>query len=166
MLVPLVAVVGLAVGAAEPEIAGLARELGPSLVAVRRDLHAHPELANRKFRTGKRVAERLRILGLEVKYPVAKTGVVGVLRGALPGRTVVVRADMDALPIEERRELPYRSRNPGVMHACGHDAHTAIALRASRRCSRACAGGWRGWWCSSSSRPRRVRRTARRAVPS
>ncbi len=112
----------------DAEIRAAAERLAPALVATRRDLHEHPELSNREQRTGHLVSERLRDLGLEVRYPVARTGVVGVLRGGRPGRVVALRADMDALPIEEASDVPYRSRNAGVMHACGHDAHTAILL--------------------------------------
>jgi amidohydrolase len=100
----------------------------PRLVETRRDLHAHPELGNRETRTGKVVAARLRQLGLEVHEPVAKTGVVGILRGGRPGPVAGLRADMDALPIQERNDVPYKSLSPGVKHACGHDAHTTIAL--------------------------------------
>ncbi len=100
-------------------------------MAVRRDLHTHPELSNREERTGHLVEERLRDLGLEVRHPVAKTGVVGILRGGRSGRVVALRADMDALPIEEANDLPFRSQAKGVMHACGHDAHTAILLGAA-----------------------------------
>lgn len=102
--------------------------LAPALVETRRDIHRHPELGNREERTGKLVAERLRVLGLEVRHPVAKTGVVGILRGGRPGATLALRADLDALPIEERNDVPYKSLNPGVKHACGHDAHTTIVL--------------------------------------
>ncbi len=102
--------------------------LRPALLETRRDLHRHPELGNREQRTGKLVAERLRALGLEVRYPVAKTGVVAVLRGGRPGVTLALRADLDALPIEERNEVAYKSTVPGVKHACGHDAHTTIVL--------------------------------------
>jgi amidohydrolase len=115
----------------DAEIRAAAESLSGSLVATRRDLHRHPELSNREERTGRVVAERLKALGLGVRHPVAKTGVVGVLRGARPGPVVALRADMDALPIQERSEVPYRSENPGVMHACGHDAHTAMLLGAA-----------------------------------
>lgn len=99
-----------------------------ALIALRRDLHAHPELAFREERTAGIVEARLRAAGLVVRTGVARTGVVGVLRGGRPGRTVLVRADMDALPIQEVSEAPYRSQIPGSMHACGHDGHTSIAL--------------------------------------
>jgi amidohydrolase len=131
----LLAVVALAAAPAvavpDAQIRAAAERLAPSVVAVRRDLHAHPELSNREERTGRLVAERLRDLGLEVRYPVAKTGVVGILRGGRPGPAVALRADIDALPIEETNDLPFRSQAKGVMHACGHDAHTAILLGAA-----------------------------------
>ncbi|MBM3470541.1 MAG: amidohydrolase [Armatimonadetes bacterium] len=98
------------------------------LVTLRRDLHAHPELAFQEERTAGIVEARLRAAGLEVRTGLAQTGVVGILRGGMPGRTVLVRADMDGLPIQEASEVPYRSRIPGCMHACGHDGHTAIAV--------------------------------------
>jgi len=115
----------------DAEIRAAAERIAPAVVALRRDLHAHPELSNREQRTGHLVAERLRDLGLEVRYPVARTGVVGVLRGGRPGGVVALRADMDALPIQETNDLPFKSQVDGVMHACGHDAHTAILLGAA-----------------------------------
>jgi amidohydrolase len=118
--------------APDAEIRAAAERIRPAIVALRRDLHAHPELSNREHRTGHLVAERLRDLGLEVRYPVAKTGVVAVLRGGRSGGGVVaLRADIDALPIEETNDLPFRSQTKGVMHACGHDAHTAMLLGAA-----------------------------------
>src|SRR5258705_4182540 len=114
--------------APDAEIRAAADALAPTLVETRRDIHRHPELGNREFRTGKLVAERLQALGLEVRHPVAKTGVVGILKGGRPGAVVAVRADLDALPIQERNDVPYKSENPGVKHACGHDAHTTILL--------------------------------------
>lgn len=101
---------------------------GADLVSLRRDLHRYPELAFGETRTAGVVAGRLAAAGLEIRTGVARTGVVGVLQGGRPGRTVLVRADMDALPIAEVNEVPYRSQAPGVMHACGHDGHTAIAV--------------------------------------
>ena len=99
------------------------------LIATRRDFHMHPELSNREERTARVVAEKLRAFGLdEVRTNVAKHGVVALLRGAKPGPVVALRADMDALPINETIDVPYRSLTPGVKHACGHDAHTTIAL--------------------------------------
>jgi len=102
----------------------------------RRDFHQHPELGNREFRTSKIIADHLRSLGLEVQEGVAKTGVVGILRGAKPGPVVGLRADMDALPVTERSDLPFASKQKAtyngkevdVMHACGHDAHVAILM--------------------------------------
>ena len=101
-------------------------------VAIRRHLHAHPELSFQEHATGAYIAERLEALGIEVRKGIAGTGVIGVVNGAGPGRTVCLRADIDALPIQETNELPYRSTNPGVMHACGHDAHTAMVLAAGK----------------------------------
>ncbi|MDI6698203.1 MAG: M20 family metallopeptidase [Candidatus Saccharicenans sp.] len=101
------------------------------MIKVRRFLHMNPELSNREFETARLVASKLSSLGLEVKTGVAGTGVVGLLRGAQPGPTVAIRADMDALPVQELNTFPYRSLNPGVMHACGHDVHITIALGAA-----------------------------------
>lgn len=109
-----------------------ANEIAPSVIADRRAIHQEPELAYREQKTAALVARRLRELGLEVRTGVAETGVIGVLRGAQAGKTVLLRADMDALPIQEDSDLPYASRHPGVMHACGHDAHTAILLGVAR----------------------------------
>ena len=102
------------------------------LVAIRRDLHAHPELGFEEERTSGIVAEQLARWGVEVHRGVGKTGVVGILRGQAGGRAVGLRADMDALPIEEATNLPYRSTVPGKMHACGHDGHTTMLLGAAR----------------------------------
>jgi amidohydrolase len=106
------------------------------LVAVRRDLHAHPELAFEEVRTAGIVAGRLRALGLEARTGVGKTGVIATVRGGKPGRTVLLRADMDALPIQEENDVPYRSQAPGKMHACGHDCHTSILLGLAKQFAR------------------------------
>lgn len=98
------------------------------IIKIRRFLHMNPELSNREYETAKLVASKLVSLGLEVKTGVAKTGVVALLRGSQQGFTVAIRGDMDALPIQELTDLPFKSLNPGVMHACGHDIHTSIAL--------------------------------------
>jgi amidohydrolase len=106
-------------------------ELVPDMVAMRRDLHEHPELAFEEVRTSGIVAQRLQTMGLEVQTGIAKTGVVGLLRGGAskPGaKTIAIRADMDALPIHELNEIDYRSTIDGKMHACGHDGHTSILL--------------------------------------
>ncbi|HEV2720343.1 MAG TPA: amidohydrolase [Thermoanaerobaculia bacterium] len=114
----------------------LAKQLEPSVIACRRDIHQHPELGNRETRTSKLVVDKLKALGIDVRTPVAHTGVVGTLRGGKPGRTVALRADMDALPVTEQVDVPFKStarttfngQEVGVMHACGHDAHVAILL--------------------------------------
>lgn len=127
---------------ASPLAAELDRRLGavmPKVVAWRRDLHEHPELSGQEERTARVVGEHLRALGLEVRTGVGGHGVVGVLRGGRPGRTVALRADMDGLPVTEQVDLPFRSRataqyngqTVGVMHACGHDNHVAILMGAA-----------------------------------
>ena len=107
-------------------------EVAAEVVATRRDLHRHPELGFEEHRTSALVADRLRALGFEVHTGIGVTGVVGVLRGARPGKTIMLRADMDALPIDEENEVPYRSTAPVQMHACGHDGHVAMLLGAAR----------------------------------
>jgi len=99
-----------------------------ALIALRRDFHRHPELSFSEQRTAGIVAERLQAAGLEVRTGLARTGVVGVLRGDKPGRTIAWRADIDALPVTELLDAPFTSGTAGVMHACGHDGHTAIAI--------------------------------------
>ena len=119
-----------------PDLARRIDALEPKLVAWRRDIHQHPELGNREVRTAKLVADHLRALGIETTTGVAHTGVVGILRGAKPGPVILLRADMDALPVEERNALPFASKvrttyngvETGVMHACGHDTHVAILM--------------------------------------
>jgi amidohydrolase len=112
------------------------KKVESKVIACRRDIHEHPELGNRETRTAKIVADRLRELGIEVKTPIAHTGVIGILHGGKPGKVVGLRADMDALPVTEQVDLPFKStvrttfngHEVGVMHACGHDAHVAILL--------------------------------------
>jgi amidohydrolase len=126
----------LPLAAQAPEADALAAQVDAQVLAWRRDIHQNPELGNRETRTAALVAEHLRSLGLEVRTGVAHTGVVALLRGGRPGPRIALRADMDALPVTEQVDLPFASRarstfrgeQVGVMHACGHDAHTAILL--------------------------------------
>jgi amidohydrolase len=115
-----------------PNFLKQAQELFPYTQTLRRDFHMHPELGFREVRTGGIVAKELEALGIEVTKGVGKTGVVGYLEGAKPGPTVLLRFDMDALPITEDTGTEYSSTNPGVMHACGHDGHTAIGLTVAK----------------------------------
>ena len=123
-------------GALEAEVRKRAAAVEEKLIAWRRDIHQHPELGDQETRTAALVAEHLRGLGLEVRTGVARTGVVGILKGGKPGRTVALRADMDALPVKEPEGLPFASKETAeyfgktvpVMHACGHDAHTAMLM--------------------------------------
>ena len=120
----------------DQRIDAASKKVESKVIDCRRDIHQHPELGNRETRTSKLVADRLRELGIEVKTPVAHTGVIGILRGGKPGRVVALRADMDALPVVEQVDVPFKStvrttfngHDVGVMHACGHDAHVAILL--------------------------------------
>jgi amidohydrolase len=114
-----------------PEISAEVRALAPDLIALRRDFHRYPELGGQEVRTAGIVAERLKALGYTVRTGIAKTGVTGFLKGGKPGKTVLIRADMDALPMQEETDVPWRSENAGVMHACGHDTHTAMGLTAA-----------------------------------
>jgi amidohydrolase len=122
----------------------LAAEVEPDVIACRRQIHEHPELSNREVETAKLVAERLGKLGIELRTGVARTGVVAVIKGGRPGPTVALRADMDALPVTEEVDVPFASKvrttfdgkDVGVMHACGHDAHTAILLGVAQVLSR------------------------------
>jgi amidohydrolase len=114
----------------------LSRAVDAKVIEWRRDIHQHPELSNREVRTAKLVAEHLRKLGLEVRTGIAHTGVTAYLKGGLPGPTIALRADMDALPVTEKTDVPfksvatgtYRGQTVGVMHACGHDVHTAVLM--------------------------------------
>ena len=108
-----------------------AESLAPKLSRIRRQIHMYPELAYQEKRTSEFVAKTLRQAGIEVQTGVAKTGVVGLLRGGAPGKTVALRGDMDALPITEQSTKPYKSRVDGVMHACGHDGNTTTVLGAA-----------------------------------
>src|SRR5256885_2120492 len=121
----------------DERIAHAAEAMREQLVAQRRDFHMHPELSNREERTSRVVAERLRALGLtDIKTGVGKYGVTALLVGAKPGPVVAVRADMDALPIQEVNDVPYKSLVPGVKHACGHDVHTTVELGVAEILSR------------------------------
>jgi len=116
------------------------KALEPQVIEWRRKFHQSPELSNRENQTGAFIAEYLKSLGMEVQYPVAKTGVVGLLNTGKPGPVVALRADMDALPITERNSLPFASnvktnfggQETGVMHACGHDAHMAMLMAVAK----------------------------------
>ena len=112
-------------------LADIIEELQPRIAALRRDLHAHPELAFGEHRTADVVAAHLESIGVEVHRGIARTGVVGVLRGGAGSRAIGLRADMDALPLDEANGFPHRSRHAGRMHACGHDGHTAMLLGAA-----------------------------------
>ena len=121
---------------ARPEVDAAARQVHAAVLAWRRDFHQHPELSNREVRTSAKVAEHLRALGLSPRTGIAHHGVVAIIQGGKPGPRVALRADMDALPVTEQVALPFASKatatfngqSTGVMHACGHDAHTAILL--------------------------------------
>ena len=110
----------------------LAKQYAPETIEIRRHLHAHPELSYKEFETSAFVQEKLKGLGIPFEIK-ATTGVVGLIKGKNPDKRVIaLRADMDALPIKEENSISYKSQNEGVMHACGHDAHTSILLGASK----------------------------------
>jgi len=110
----------------------LAKKYAPDSISIRHHLHAHPELSYQEFQTSAFVQDQLKQMGIPFRV-MAGTGVVGLLEGKNPGsRVIALRADMDALPIQEANDIPYRSKNDGVMHACGHDVHTTVLLGASR----------------------------------
>src|ERR1700692_1428446 len=114
------------------KIRQLAKQYAPETIDIRRHLHAHPELSYKEFQTSAFVQEKLRGLGIPFEIK-ATTGVVGLIKGKNPGKRVIaLRADMDALPIKEENSVSYKSQNEGIMHACGHDAHTSILLGASK----------------------------------
>ena len=138
LLLPLLLIATTTVGQSKlrPSIDQKAQGIEAKVIEWRRDFHQQPELGNQEVRTAKIVADHLRSLGMEVTENIAVTGVVGVLRGGKPGPMVALRADMDALPVTERVDLPFKStvtatyngQQTGVMHACGHDSHTAILM--------------------------------------
>ncbi|HOP95174.1 MAG TPA: M20 family metallopeptidase [Dictyoglomaceae bacterium] len=103
------------------------QEIMEEVIEIRRDIHKYPELGFQEYKTSDKITRYLKNLGIDVKR-MAKTGVVGILKGKEEGKTILLRADMDALPIQELNNVPYKSQNDGVMHACGHDGHTAILL--------------------------------------
>jgi amidohydrolase len=115
----------------ENELSKKAQEIAPYIIQLRREFHAHPELSLEETRTSARVAEELENMGIQVEK-LADHCVVGILEGNKPGKRLAIRADMDALPIQEENEVSYKSKIPGVMHACGHDGHTAMLLGAAR----------------------------------
>jgi amidohydrolase len=123
----------------DKEVNKLSNDIEVKVIEWRRHLHENPELSNREFNTAKYIAKHLKKLGIEVQEGVAKTGVVGLLKGDLPGKVVALRADMDALPVTERNDLSFKSlvtseyngKKTGVMHACGHDTHVAILMGAA-----------------------------------
>jgi len=125
------------------EAVSISNELEQKVIEWRRDLHQNPELSNREFRTSKVLAEHLTSLGMEVETGIAHTGVVGVLKGGKPGPVIALRADMDALPVTEETDVPfkseaiseYRGNEVGVMHACGHDLHMASLMGAAEQLS-------------------------------
>ncbi|MBO9154553.1 M20 family metallopeptidase [Chitinophaga sp. GCM10012297] len=114
-------------------IKSLASEYAPDLISCRRHLHSHPELSFKEFETAKFIQQKLGEYGIPFRSGVAGTGIVAVIEGKNPSKKVIaLRGDMDALPIEEANDVPYKSQHPGVMHACGHDVHTTVALGAAR----------------------------------
>ena len=138
-LFPIFAIVVTATLVAQDPLARIDQETGkvtPALTEIRHQIHQYPELSNREEKTAALVADYLRKLGLEVQTGVARTGVVAILKGGKPGPVIAVRADMDALPVTEQTTLPFASKvratflgqDVGVMHACGHDIHTAVQL--------------------------------------
>lgn len=126
------------------EVDRISTEINNKVIEWRRDIHQNPELSNREFKTAEKVASHLKSLGIEVQTGVAMTGVVGVLKGGKPGPVVALRADMDALPVTERVDIPFASKvkstynniDVGVMHACGHDTHVAMLMGAAEVLSR------------------------------
>ena len=110
----------------------LSNQYEEAVLRLRREIHADPELSFQEHRTAVRVEQALREIGLSPKCGIAGTGIIADLQGAGPGKTLLLRADMDALPLTEHNDLSYRSQNEGVMHACGHDVHTANLVGVAR----------------------------------
>ena len=116
----------------QEKIKTLAKKHAPEFIGVRHHLHAHPELSYQEFETSKFVQSKLKEIGIPFELK-ATTGVVGLIKGKNPGKRIIaLRADMDALPIKEENDIPYKSKNAGVMHACGHDVHTTCLLGAAK----------------------------------
>src|SRR5690242_12648917 len=114
------------------KIKSLAKKYAPEFIEVRHHLHAHPELSYQEFETSKFVQQQLRDFNIDYEVK-ATTGVIGLIEGKNPGKRIIaLRADMDALPIKEENDVPYKSKTDGVMHACGHDVHTTCLLGAAR----------------------------------
>lgn len=113
------------------KIMRISNEIKDELIDIRRYIHAHPEIGHHEENTASLVAQKLKSLGLEVETNIGITGVVGILNGKLPGKTILLRADMDCLPMDELNEVEYKSKYPGLMHACGHDAHITWLLGAA-----------------------------------
>ncbi|MDG6995890.1 MAG: amidohydrolase [Nitrososphaerota archaeon] len=114
-----------------PSLLEEVKEIEPEILKIRRTVHENPELAYHEFQTSKLIAEKLRELGIDVKTNVGGTGIVGIITGEKKGKVVALRADMDALPVREETDLPFKSKNDRVMHACGHDTHVAMLLGAA-----------------------------------
>ncbi len=136
LLLLLLAICSIQAQQIDPDINTMAEEIESKVIEWRRDFHQNPELSNREFKTAEKIAKHLNNLGLEVTEKVAKTGVVAILKGKKAGKTVALRADIDALPVTERADVPFKSivkttfldTEVGVSHACGHDTHTAILM--------------------------------------
>ncbi len=131
-----IVLIGFSVQAQGPNLEKDYTAIEGKVIEWRREIHQNPELGNREFKTAEKIAKHLKSLGIEIETGVAHTGVVGILKGDLPGKVIALRADIDALPVTERNDLPYKSNvtsefmgeKVGVMHACGHDTHTAILM--------------------------------------
>jgi amidohydrolase len=127
---------GFAIAQTDAQLSAAIKKVLPDIIGLRHNIHQHPELSNREFNTAKLVAAYLKPLGLEVRTGVAHTGVIGILKGGKPGKTIALRADMDALPVMEQTSYSFKStdttlyngKTTGVMHACGHDIHTSVML--------------------------------------